>query len=325
MLTTNKMFYSIKKDLSSLEDLLHETVNSPVELISDIGHHLISSGGKRIRPALYILATKSNPNLDINHVMPIAMALEMIHTASLVHDDVLDNASTRRGSETANAKWGNNIAVLTGDYLFAKAFAAIAKNDYGPRVSECLANIVCDLSEGEILQNHFGYTIPESLEIYYDRIAKKTANFIAISCEVGAIIAKLPETDIAALREYGYCIGMAFQIVDDILDLTSDSKKIGKPAGNDILQGVITLPVIHAYNHSNDSEELKSIIENRNMSIQELERAISIVKNTDSIEFAKQTVKDFLARAIEVLPDDLPKSVRKSFIEIAEFIGSRDY
>lgn len=325
MLTTNKMFYTIKKDLSSLEDLLHETVNSPVELISDIGHHLISSGGKRIRPALYILATKSNPNLDINYVMPIAMALEMIHTASLVHDDVLDNASTRRGSATANAKWGNNIAVLTGDYLFAKAFAAIAKNDYGPRVSECLANIVCDLSEGEILQNHFGYTIPDSLEIYYDRIAKKTANFIAISCEVGAIIAKLPEKDILALREYGYCIGMAFQIVDDILDLTSDSKKIGKPAGNDILQGVITLPIIHAFNHSPNSAELKSIIENRNMTSEDLQRAINIVKDTGSIDFAKQTVKDFLARAIEVLPDDLPKSVRKSFIEIAEFIGNRDY
>ena len=105
--------------------------------------------------------------------MPLAMALEMIHTASLVHDDVLDNAATRRGSATANAKWGNNIAVLTGDYLFAKAFSAIAKNDYGTRISERLATIVCDLSEGEILQNHFGYTIPDSIDIYYERIAKK--------------------------------------------------------------------------------------------------------------------------------------------------------
>lgn len=167
------MFFIIKKDLSSLENLLHETVTSPVDLITDIGNHLISSGGKRIRPALYLLATKSNPNLDKDYVMPLAMALEMIHTASLVHDDVLDNAATRRGSATANAKWGNNIAVLTGDYLFAKAFAAIAKNDYGTRISERLATIVCDLSEGEILQNHFGYTIPDSIDIYYERIAKK--------------------------------------------------------------------------------------------------------------------------------------------------------
>lgn len=325
MLTTNKMFYIIKKDLSSLEKLLHETVTSPVELISDIGNHLISSGGKRIRPALYLLATKSNPNLDKNYVMPLAMALEMIHTASLVHDDVLDNASTRRGAVTANAKWGNNIAVLTGDYLFAKAFAAIAKHDYGCRISERLATIVCDLSEGEILQNHFGYSIPESLEIYYDRIAKKTANFIAISCEIGAIVAKLPEKDILALREYGYCIGMAFQIVDDILDLTSNSQKIGKPAGNDILQGVITLPVIHAYKHGNNSSELKTIIENRQMSMEDLNRAIEIVKNANSIEFAKQTVTEFLNRAKEILPDSLPKSVHKSFIEIADFIGNRDY
>lgn len=325
MLTTNKMFFTIKKDLSSLENLLHETVSSQVDLITDIGNHLISSGGKRIRPALYLLATKSNPNLDKNYVMPLAMALEMIHTASLVHDDVLDNAATRRGSATANAKWGNNIAVLTGDYLFAKAFAAIAKNDYGPRISECLATILCDLSEGEILQNHFGYSIPNSLDIYYDRIAKKTANFIAISCEIGAIVAKLSEKDILALREYGYCIGMAFQIVDDILDLTSDSQKIGKPAGNDILQGVITLPVIHAYNHSADGEELKSIIENRKMTTEDLARAIEIVKASNSIEFAKQTVVDFLNRAKNVLPDSLPKSVKTSFVEIADFIGNREY
>lgn len=257
--------------------------------------------------------------------MPLAMALEMIHTASLVHDDVLDNAATRRGSATANAKWGNNIAVLTGDYLFAKAFAAIAKNDYGTRISERLATIVCDLSEGEILQNHFGYTIPDSIDIYYERIAKKTANFIATSCEIGAIVAKLSAKEIDALREYGYCIGMAFQIVDDILDLTSDSKKIGKPAGNDILQGVITLPVIHAYKHGENSEELKNIIENRQMSLEELNRAINIVKNSNSIDFARQTVTEFLNRAKNILPDSLPQSVRTSFIEIANFIGSRDY
>lgn len=319
------MFYIIKKDLSVLEKLLYETVESPVDLITQIGQHLIASGGKRIRPALYLLATKSSDNVDKKHIMPLAMALEMIHTASLVHDDVLDNAATRRGSATANAKWGNNIAVLTGDYLFAKAFAAIAKNDYGPRISERLAFIICDLSEGEILQNHCGYTIPENLEIYYDRIAKKTANFIAASCEMGAIVANLPEKNIAALHEYGYCIGMAFQIVDDILDLTSDSKKIGKPAGNDILQGVITLPVIYAYHHSNQAKELKNIVENRNMSLEDLSCAIDIVKKSGGIEFSKEKVNEYLRRAHEVLPDDLPKSIRKSFDEIADFIGNRDY
>lgn len=304
---------------------MYETVESPVDLITDIGHHLIGSGGKRIRPALYLLATKSSENVDKNHVLPLAMALEMIHTASLVHDDVLDNASTRRGSITANAKWGNNIAVLTGDYLFAKAFAAIAKRDYGPRISERLASIICDLSEGEILQNHFGYSIPESLDIYYDRIAKKTANFISASCEIGAMVANLSDEKIKALKEYGYCIGMAFQIVDDILDLTSSSKKIGKPAGNDILQGVITLPVMYAYQHSEHRDELKAIIENRNMSLEDLSRAIDIVKESNGIDFAKTTVAEFLNRAHAVLPDDLPKSVKKSFDEIADFIGSRDY
>lgn len=319
------MFYVIKRDLASLEKLLYKTVESPVDLITQIGHHLIESGGKRIRPALYLLATKCSDTAERDHVMPMAMALEMIHTASLVHDDVLDNAATRRGSVTANAKWGNNIAVLTGDYLFSKAFASIAKNDYGPQIHERLATIICDLSEGEILQNHFGYKIPDSLDIYYDRIAKKTANFIAASCEIGALVAKLPPEKTAALREYGYCIGMAFQIVDDILDLTSDSKKIGKPAGNDILQGVITIPVIYAYNNSPDAAELRAIVENRNMTSEELARAIAIVKQSDGIEFAKEKVAELLSRAHEVLPDDLPKSVKRSFDEIADFIGDRDY
>lgn len=325
MLTTNKMFFIIKKDLSSLEDLLYDTVQSPVDLITDISHHLISSGGKRIRPALCLLAAKSNEQLPTKRVLPLAMSLEIIHTASLVHDDVLDKASTRRGSITANAKWGNNIAVLTGDYLFAKALGAVAKEDYGPRISERLASIICDLSEGEILQNHFGYTIPESLDIYYDRIAKKTANFIAVSCELGAILANRSEEDIKALHHYGYCIGMAFQIVDDILDLTSSKQKIGKPAGNDILQGVITLPVIYAYHHSDDSEELKTIIENRQMTDEQLARAISIVKQSEGIDFARQKVNDFLQEARDVLPKDLPKLVHKSFIQIADFIGNRDY
>lgn len=121
------MFFIIKKDLSSLENLLHETVTSPVDLITDIGNHLISSGGKRIRPALYLLATKSNPNLDKDYVMPLAMALEMIHTASLVHDDVLDNAATRRGSATANAKWGNNIPYLLATIYLLKHLQPLLK------------------------------------------------------------------------------------------------------------------------------------------------------------------------------------------------------
>lgn len=327
MLTTNKMFYVIKKDLSDLEKLLYETVESPVKIITEIGHHLIASGGKRIRPALFLLALRGNENINIKRYLPLAMALEIIHTASLVHDDVLDNATTRRGSATANAKWGNNIAVLTGDFLFAKAFEAVAKNDYGIRSSEILATIICDLSEGELLQNHFGYSIPDSIEIYYDRIAKKTANFIAASCELGAIHSGYSEADVAAMRDYGYSIGMAFQIVDDILDLSSTSQKIGKTAGNDILQGVITLPVMYSYTHAPEAlaKELRSIIENRAMTRQDVDRAIEIVNSTGGIDFAHKKVDELLEHAQKVLPSSLPNKIRKSFEEIAVFIGKREF
>lgn len=321
---TSQLFYNIKSDLAQLETLLYDTVRSPMELITEIGHHLIGSGGKRIRPALYLLTARAgSPNPE--KLLPLAMALELIHTASLVHDDVLDNALTRRGSATANAKWGNNIAVLTGDYIFAKAFKAIASQDYGVRISELLAQIVCDLSEGEILQNHYAYQIPDSLDIYYDRIAKKTANFLAVSCEMGAILGNLPDEDIPAMREYGYCIGMAFQIVDDILDVTSNSQTIGKPAGNDILQGVITIPFIYTYLHTSIGPQLKGLIENKNITEVDVAQAIELIKASGGIEFAQSEVHRFLQRADEVLPTSLPKEYRKAFHEITKFIGERKY
>lgn len=327
MFTTNKMFYIIKEDLKKLEDLLYSTVNSKVNIITEIGNHLVSSGGKRIRPALFLLALRSKKHIDIEKYLPLAMSLEIIHTASLVHDDVLDNSKTRRGSITANAKWGNNIAVLAGDFLFAKAFSAIAQNDYGTRTSEILANIVCDLSEGEILQNHFGYQIPETEAIYYDRIAKKTANFIAAACELGAIHAGMDEMDIEKMKEYGYSIGLAFQIIDDILDLTSTSKKIGKTAGNDILQGVITLPIMLAYQNIEDNqrEELRAIIENRHMTKEDVNRGIEIVLEGKGLEMAKAVVDKLINRAINILPETLPNEIKKSFREIALFIEKREY
>jgi len=321
----NKLFEIIKSDLAELETALHESVVSPVATITDIGNHLIKAGGKRLRPAMFFLAARCSENFDLKRVMPLAVALELIHMASLVHDDVLDSAATRRGEATANAKWGNQLAILAGDYLFAKAFVLVTENGYGERVNNQLSRLLADLSAGELIQNKEIYKASCDTEEYYERIAMKTANFLAISCQLGGHVMGLPEKDVQALYNYGYCVGMAFQLTDDLLDLTGDSKTIGKPAGNDILQGIITLPAIRALETSPDKDELLSIVTNREMTKDDLDRALEIVRATDGIDFTKNKVEEYLDRARNVLPESIPEDVRAAYVMAADFIAGREF
>ena len=166
----NDMFDVIQADLEMLELTLTEAIASETALITDIGTHLVSSGGKRLRPALFLVAARGGTSFDPARAMPIAAALELVHTASLVHDDVIDEADTRRGAATANAKWGNQIAILTGDYIFARAFKLIAEKGYDSSIYVKLAQLVCTLSEGEILQDHTVYQVPKDESAYYERI-----------------------------------------------------------------------------------------------------------------------------------------------------------
>ncbi len=318
------MFNIVKKDLEVLEEEMLSVIYSPIELITNIGTHLIEAGGKRLRPALYFLATRCK-EIEGKNLMPLAVAIEMIHMATLVHDDVIDSAATRRGNATANAKWGNQLSILSGDYLFAKAFSLVAKNGYSSQVMVILSDIICDLSEGEIIQNKETFKASEDKVEYYDRIAKKTANFIAASCQLGGIVTGLNEEEVEALREYGYAIGMAFQITDDILDLTATSAQIGKPAGNDILQGIVTLPVIHALSVSPDAEELRMIVTTRDMDEQLLKRGLEIVHATDAIEYSYAKVKEYLDKARSVLPNSISEEIRETYVTVADFIAMREF
>lgn len=322
---SNKIFDVIKSDLTGLEIALQEAVESPVDVITEIGSHLIKSGGKRLRPAMFFLAARCGKDYDHKRVMPLGAALEIIHMASLVHDDVLDSATTRRGQITANAKWGNQLAVLAGDYLFAKAFTMVAERNYGSLVELQLARLLTDLSAGELIQNKEIFKASCDTEEYYRRIAMKTANFLAISCQLGAHVGGLPENEVQALYDYGYSVGMAFQLTDDLLDITGDAATIGKPAGNDILQGIITLPAIRALETSPDREELLSIVTDRHMAQDRLERALEIVKVSDGVEFTKAKVEEYLARAKAVLPDTMPADIRDTYHLAADFISGRKF
>lgn len=320
------MFDVIKGDLEQLEEQLIEAVSSPEDdLVTEVGTHLVTSGGKRIRPALCLLAAHGGAAFSLARTLPLATALELIHTASLVHDDVIDKADTRRGAPTANAKWDNKIAILAGDYIFARAFRLVAENSYGDHVANRLAQLVGNLSVGEIIQDKQMYKAERDEKDYYDRIQKKTADFLEICCELGALVGGMEPQEAKCLAEYGHCIGMAFQITDDLLDILETSEQIGKPAGNDIRQGIVTLPVLRALSVSPAHDELLAIVTDPGMTDEMAARALAIVRATDGADFAKAKADAYLARAKEVLPAALSAEIRDAYVQVADFIGQRDF
>ena len=323
----NDIFDVIKTDLDAFEAELAASVVSETPLITDVGEHLVSSGGKRLRPALFLLVAHGGAAFDRARAMPIAIALELIHTASLVHDDVIDEADTRRGAETTNAKWGNQVAILSGDYLFARAFKLVAEGNYDAEVYSKLADLVGTLSEGEILQDHTAYQVPENQNVYYERIRKKTADFLRICCELGGMIGGMSSADTERMALYGHAIGMAFQITDDLLDYRQTSEDIGKPAGHDLAQGFVTLPAIRALEVLDEPQrvELTALITNPKMTEDEVARALAIVRTTDGLDYAQEQADIYLERAKESLPESLAAEIRETCLMAADFIGRRDF
>ncbi len=213
---------------------LEEVVNSDVDVLRDASRYVIAAGGKRIRPRLTLLAYEAAGGNDLNEALPVAAAVELVHTATLVHDDINDHGLLRRGRPTINAKWGRTFALLTGDFLFTKVYQLMAP--YGT-LNEIFAEATVALVEGETLQAAAAKSGQLDRETYMRVIAKKTASLFAMAAKAGATLAKAPQPQIAALEQYGFNVGLAFQIVDDILDLVADSKQLGKTAGIDLGQG----------------------------------------------------------------------------------------
>lgn len=317
------MFETVKSDLIGLEAELLSVIHSPEELITDMSQHLVEAGGKRLRPALYFMCAQNRVS-ETDKLMPVAVAIELIHMATLVHDDVIDNSAIRRGRPTANSCWGNHSSVLIGDYLFAKAFSLVA-NKVSNQMLKVLTDVICSMCEGEINQNRSTFNADQAESDYLGRIAQKTADFLAASCELGALSANLSSGEVQAFREYGYSLGMAFQITDDILDITSSSEELGKPVGNDLRQGIVTLPVIYALEHSAHKAELRDIVQTSNMSEEKIKRGLEIIHETDAIEYSYNRVADYLKKACNVIPDSVILEHKEAFIAVADFVGLRKY
>ena len=255
-----KLLYSdLKSDLDIIEKELAIAVNSSSHLLNEASLHFLLAGGKRIRPVFVLLAAKFG-NYSIDSIKSVAVSVELIHMASLVHDDVIDDAETRRGRETVKAQWNNRVAMYTGDFLFANAIEYITdlQNTYA---HEVLSQTMVELCIGEIIQIEDKHYLEQTVRDYLRRIKRKTAILISASCELGAIASEADEKTVRHLKRFGYYVGMSFQIIDDILDFTSTDEQLGKPAGSDLAQGNITLPVLYVKNDPIIQPLLREILE----------------------------------------------------------------
>ncbi|MFC4404349.1 heptaprenyl diphosphate synthase component II [Gracilibacillus xinjiangensis] len=317
-----KTYSFIKKDLNEIESVLEETIYTDQDVLRDASLQLLRAGGKRLRPVFVLLAAMFG-DYQIQRINKVASALELIHMASLVHDDVIDDSNIRRGKPTVKANWDNQIAMLTGDFIFAKALDQFTEIE-SPRAHQILSKTMIELTVGEIEQIKDKYNLEQNMRTYLRRIRRKTALLISSSCQLGAIVANTSKETEKALFNYGYNMGMSYQIIDDILDFTGTEKELGKPAGGDLLQGNITLPVLYAMKNDAIKAELERLFSNPEKLTKDiLKPVIDKIRNTDAIQQSRLISDRYLDKAYESL-HILPNiKARKSLEDIANYIGNR--
>lgn len=318
----SSLFAPIQGELEIVETQLRDALQSEFAPLAAIFETLIGSGGKRLRPALAILASKFHAG-DADKVRTLAVAAELIHAATLIHDDFIDKSPLRRGSPTVNSKWSGTATVLAGDYLLARA-ADIAASVENFRVMRLFARMLMIICEGEIRQDFGRAQFPPSQKDYYDHIESKTAALFRACTEGGAILSEAPEDEIAALKSFGENLGIAFQIVDDILDFTADQSKLGKPIGSDLRQGTLTLPVLYFIEQDSRGARVQAALErNGQGSAEEMDALIESIRTSPAMDAAKKRAREFgnnAQNALAILPDN---EFRRTLTDLTTYVVER--
>ncbi len=316
------VFGSIEGDLASVEKKIQKALQHEDKLLSSVATHLQKAGGKRMRPALVLLCGRiwGEPPPVLTE---LAAAVEIIHMATLVHDDVIDDADIRRGWPTVNSQWNSELSILTGDFLFATAFCLLA-NSGDNRLVRLMAEVVYEMSAGEITQLASTGVLEQDEAEYFDRIEKKTSIFIASCCELGGLAAGGSQKEAQVLRAFGHGIGMGFQIVDDVLDFTASPQRLGKPVGNDLTSGVITLPVIHALQSPAHGGRLAELIAD-GVKPEQVGEVVAVLEEAGSFTYALAKAAAFVSDAKRQLLFLPPSRARQSLEEMADFIVHRDH
>lgn len=322
--TMTDVWEAYRGELEGVEDQIHKNLDSSVALVNTVAAHILSSGGKRIRPLLLMLCARLCGYTG-KDVYILASLVEFIHTATLLHDDVVDDADLRRGRQTARKVWGNQISILVGDYLYSKAICHIV-GFHNQGINEVLSEACRKMAEGEVLQLYYNGN-PLITESEYLRIVEnKTAGLIAASCKIGAIIGNGSEEQQTALFRFGQRIGIAFQVADDTLDYAANGDRLGKSLGQDLRQGKTTLPLLHLLQHcpEADTHMIKDCMETRTLSDGDLRRIIILMQEYGSIAYANERAKTFVMAADLDLAQFEESSARRALGIVAEYMVNRD-
>ena len=314
------IYTPIREQLALVSDKLRDLSDTSIPELEPLLNHVLSHGGKQVRPALTLLAANFFP-LDSENPVKMASGVELLHLATLIHDDTVDDADLRRGRASVSGRWSKQVAVLLGDYLFATS-ATLVCDTGNLRVVRRFAETIMELASGEIIEYFNAFNPRQEMERYYDRIYRKTASLFCTASETGAVLSGADEEQVEALRSYGYNIGMAFQIVDDLLDFQGTEAELGKPVGNDLLQGVLTLPTILLLERYPSDNPILALFRDPKKD-GKLQQAIKMINDSSIVADCFEIIRGYCDKATKSL-ETLPKCAsRDSLDTLAEYVRER--
>lgn len=319
----HKILNLVKDDLSEIEVALEQNLNPQLYLVSQIAGHILFSGGKRLRPLLMVLSARLC-GYDGNHEKTFSTIFEYLHAATLLHDDLVDEATLRRGKPVAHSIWGNAIAVLVGDFLLARSLSIAAETNR-PDVINVVAEITENMSQGEIHQLMKKGSLDLTEEEYMEIIRRKTAVLFQGACRVGALISDVPQQKETALAAYGFNLGLAFQMVDDLLDYSQDTPALGKKVGADLKEGKLTLPVIYSLKSADakDRIQMEKIIKNKDFSTEDFETLIAIMKKYGGQTYTQKVAQKYVKNAKNALETFEDSTTKEVLLSIADYTLAR--
>lgn len=325
ILTLQDVLKEYKSDMERMEHRIHESIGTDVPLIQQVSKYILGSGGKRFRPLLLLLSARLCGYRDHHTEYVLGSVVEYLHTASLLHDDVVDEAKIRRGQSSANSLWGNQASILVGDYLYSKALYHAVRLE-NQRVMNVLSETTTTMSEGEVLQLMHIQNADITEADYFRLVECKTGVLIAAACRLGAIIGKAPLSQEDALTAYGKKLGLAFQITDDTLDYAADQQQLGKVLGKDLAEGKVTLPLINLISKTDpeERENLRSILQADAVDDHDLTYTLELMEKYGSISEAldrAQTLSNEAKAALTLFPDSAP---RRSLMALADYVVQRE-
>ena len=314
------IYEPIQRELARVEENLRQLAATGQAHLAGLLEHTLPNQGKRIRPAITILASRFHPNSGETPVI-MATAVELLHIASLIHDDTVDNSPLRRGLATVSSLWGRNVAVLLGDYVFATSATWVCDTE-NIRVIRRFSETIAELSSGELMETFSAFKWDHTYEQYKDRIYNKTASLFRTAAETGAVLSGIAEEQVQALSEYGYNLGLAFQIVDDILDFEGTEEEVGKPVGSDLLQGTLTLPSILLLQRYPENNPIVSLFQGEDPEANS-RRAVEMVQGSSIIPESYAIAGEFLEKASQALQQLPDTRERRSLMELVSYVTER--